>query len=251
MKNEKETMENSLYAMAPLANNHISVDCVVIGFDGQQLKVLLIRRTDGSGDKMLHDMKLPGSLIYQDEDLDEAAKRVLFELTGLKNMTLTQFKAYGSKDRTKNPEDVCWLERSMQAKINRIVTIAYLSFVKINRTLNGQQEGRQNCWVNVSEVGPLAFDHNRIICEAMDYIRHYVETNPASLFDLLPRKFTASQFHALYECVYEKKIDVRNFYKKMALMKYVLPLEERQQGVAHRTARYFCFDKTIYNKVRR
>ena len=81
----------------PLANNHISVDCVVIGFDGEQLKVLLIKRAGEEEGEIFHDMKLPGSLIYMDEDLDEAAKRVLNELTGLKNVNLMQFKAFGSK----------------------------------------------------------------------------------------------------------------------------------------------------------
>ena len=88
----------------PLANNHISVDCVVFGFDGEQLKVLLVKRMGEESGEIFHDMKLPGSLIYQDEDLDGAAKRVLNELTGLKSVRLTQFKAFGSKDRTKNPK---------------------------------------------------------------------------------------------------------------------------------------------------
>ena len=96
----------------PLANNHISVDCVVIGFDGEQLKVLLIKRAGEEEGEIFHDMKLPGSLIYMDEDLDEAAKRVLNELTGLKNVNLMQFKAFGSKNRTKDPRDVHWLERA-------------------------------------------------------------------------------------------------------------------------------------------
>lgn len=88
----------------PLANNHISVDCVVIGFDGEQLKVLLINRIGEENGKVYRDMKLPGSLIYMDEDLDEAAQRVLFELTGIRNVNLMQFKAFGSKNRTSNPK---------------------------------------------------------------------------------------------------------------------------------------------------
>ena len=78
-------MQNMEHNM-PLANNHISVDCVVIGFDGEQLKVLLIKRAGEEEGEIFHDMKLPGSLIYMDEDLDEAAQRVLNELTGLKNV---------------------------------------------------------------------------------------------------------------------------------------------------------------------
>ena len=235
----------------PLANKHISVDWVVIGFDGEQLKVLLIRRMGEEQGEVFHDMKLPGSLIYMDEDLDEAAARVLNELTGLKNVRLVQFKAFGSKDRTKNPKDVHWLERAMQSKVERIVTIAYLSLVKIDRALNRGLDDYQACWVTLQDIGDLAFDHNLIIKEAMAYIRQYIDANPAALFDLLPRKFTASQLRTLYELVYGKAVDVRNFHKKIALMEYVIPLEERQQGVAHRAARFYRFDKKIYNKTRR
>ena len=232
----------------PLANNHISVDCVVIGFDGEQLKVLLINRTDEVEGKTYHDMKLPGSLIYMDEDLDEAAQRVLFELTGVKNIDLMQFKAFGSKNRTKNDKDVRWLERAMQSKVERIVTIAYLSMVKIVPSMDKSLEAHQACWVPLHEMKELAFDHNLIIKEALKYIRQIIETNPAVLFTLLPKKFTASQLRVLFELIYDKPIDVRNFHKKMAVWSFIVPLEERQTGVAHLAARYYKFDRKIYNK---
>ena len=113
-----------------------------------------------------------------------------------------QFKAFGSKNRTSNPKDVRWLERAMQSRVERIVTIAYLSMVKIDRTLDKNLDEHQACWIALKEVKTLAFDHNLII-------------------------------------------------KKIAMMEYVVPLEEKQQGVAHRAARYYKFDKKIYNKVRR
>ena len=220
----------------PLANNHISVDCVVIGFDGEQLKVLLIKRVGEEQGEIFHDMKLPGSLIYMDEDLD---------------VNLMQFKAFGSKNRTKDPKDIHWLERAMQSRVERIVTIAYLSLVKIDRALSRNLADFEAYWVALQDIKALAFDHNLIIKEALVYIRQYVEINPSALFDLLPRKFTASQLRTLYELIYSKPIDVRNFHKKIAMMEYVVPLEEKQQGVAHRAARYYRFDKKIYNKVRR
>ena len=94
-----------------MANNHISVDCVVIGFDGEQLKVLLIKRAGEEEGEIFHDMKLPGSLIYMDEDLDEAAKRVLNEFDGSEERQSDAIQAFGSKNRTKDPRDVHWLER--------------------------------------------------------------------------------------------------------------------------------------------
>ena len=220
----------------PLANNHISVDCVIVGFDGERLRVLLRRIGEDSGE-VFHDMKLPGSLIYMDEDLDGAAMRVLNEMTGFKNVNLMQFKAFGSKGRTKNPKDVRWLERAEKAKVERIVTIAYLSLVKIDRALNKNLNNFQAEWVPLDEVKDLAFDHNLIIDEAMKFIRQYVEFNPSCLFDLLPRKFTALQLRVLYEVLFGKE--------------YVIPMDEFQQGVSHRAARYYRFDKKIYNKTRR
>lgn len=236
--------------MAPLANNHISIDCVVFGFDGAHLRVLLVKRsgTDAAGE--YNDMKLPGSLIYQDEDLDEAANRVLFELTGIKDLPLTQFKAFGSKDRTRNPRDVHWLERAQQAKVERIVTIAYFSLVKLDRALERIAEKHNAEWVPVDRIGQLAFDHNHIIAIAREAIRREVDNNRSLLFDLLPKKFTASQLRLLTEIIYEKALDVRNFHKKISQMPYVVPLEEREQGVAHRAARYYKFDRKVYSTSR-
>ena len=101
------------------------------------------------------------------------------------------------------------------------------------------------------DIKALAFDHNLIIKEAITYVRQYVEFNPSSLFDLLPRKLTASQLRALYELVYDKQYDVRNFHKKIALMEYVVHLEEKQQSFDHRAARFYRYDTKIYNKIRR
>jgi len=92
-----------------MINPHVSVDCVVLGFDGEHLKVLLVKQTGHEESGYYNNMKLPGSLIYNDEDLDEAAQRVLYELTGLNELHLIQFRAFGSKNRTNNPKDIkCW-----------------------------------------------------------------------------------------------------------------------------------------------
>ncbi|BEG99253.1 NUDIX hydrolase [Bacteroides sedimenti] len=234
-----------------LVNPHVSVDCVVLGFDGKQLKVLLVKQIGQETADVYTDLKLPGSLIYNDEDLDEAAQRVLYELTGIKNVDLLQFRAFGSKNRTHNPKDVRWLERfhQLKSKIERIVTIAYLSMVKIDGKMEQLSDKYQACWMEVKQLKVLAFDHNQIIAEAITYIRQYVEMNPSILFDLLPRKFTASELRVLYELVYDKTFDVRNFHKKITMMEYVVPLDEYQSGVPHRAARYYKFDRKIYNKI--
>ena len=114
---------------------HVSVDCVVVGFDGEQFRVLLVRQVGKQTDGQFNDWKLPGSPIYVDEDLDDAAKRVLTELTGLKNIRMNQFKAYGSKERTADPRDVTWPEHFhllKEGRVGRIVSVAYLALVRIN-----------------------------------------------------------------------------------------------------------------------
>ena len=116
-------------------NPYVSIDCVVFGFDGKDLKVLLIKRHIEENTGEYNDKKLPGSIIYMDEDLDDAASRVLAELTGLKNITLSQFQSFGNPKRTSNPRDILWLERTMKTKIERIVTVGYVALIKINRKI--------------------------------------------------------------------------------------------------------------------
>lgn len=236
--------------MASLANNHISVDCVVLGYDGENLNVLLIKRnyTDEDGEVYM-DYKLPGSIIYQDEDLDDAASRVLRELTGVSDVSLTQFKAFGSKDRTSNTRDRDWLEKE-QTKVQRIVTIAYFSLVKLDKTLEKTVYADAAEWRKLNEIGKLAFDHNYIIEEALRAIRRETDNNRALIFELLPKKFTASQLRMLMQLLSGKQLDVRNFHKKISQLSYIVPLEERQQGVAHRAARFYRFDKKAYSGTR-
>lgn len=234
-----------------LINPHVSVDCVLIGFNGEDIKVLLVKQLGKDKNDEYNNMKLPGSLIYDDEDLDEAAQRVLFELTGLENVDLLQFRAFGSKNRTSNPKDVNWLERfhRLNTKVDRIVTVAYMSMVKIDKKRMQLSDKYEACWVDVKDIKELAFDHNQIIKEAFAFVRQYVDLNPSVLFDLLPRKFTAAQLRVLYELVYGKVFDVRNFHKKISMMEYVVQLDEKQKGVPHRAARYYKFDRKVYNKL--
>lgn len=223
---------------------HVSIDCVVFGFDGSELNILLIEK-EGTA-----DLKLPGSLIYQQEDTDSAAQRVLCELTGIRRMSLKQFKCFSSPDRTMNPRDVVWLEQTYGHPVGRLITIAYLSLCKINRTLSAAAHSSGARWCPVSTIPPMPFDHNRIVEESLREIRQWVETDPAMLFELLPSKFTLSELRGLYEAIYRKRFDIRNFCKKVARMPYVVRLDEKQADVAHRAAHYYKFDRIAYNQTR-
>ena len=119
---------------------YVSIDCVIFGFDGEELKILLIERNISNAEKGLSDKKLPGSIIFEDEDLDDAAYRILNDLTGLKNIYLTQFRSFGDPERANKPRDKQWLERTTQLKIGRLVTVAYVALIKINRRIIFQSE---------------------------------------------------------------------------------------------------------------
>lgn len=252
----------------PAFNPYVSVDCVLFGYDGERLMVLLVRQSEASSSPQqdpapqapcLADetapstLKLPGSIIYKEEDLDEAAQRVLYELTGLKNIPLHQFHAFGDKNRTSNPRDVRWLRRfhGLDASFERIVTVAYFALLKINRRIAPLSSDYEACWMSLDGLGFLAFDHNRIIESAREYLYRHAETNPDILFNILPRKFTAAELRRLFEVFYGQTYDVRNFHKKMARMPYVCPLDEREKGVPHRAARYYRFDRVCYNQFRK
>ncbi|WP_280747745.1 NUDIX domain-containing protein [Parabacteroides sp. PF5-9] len=229
--------------------SHVSVDCVLLGISEDQLSVLLVERSDVDGNKI--GFKLPGSLIYDTETLDEAAYRVLNETTGLKRISLKQFRCFGSPSRTKNKDDLQWLENALKLnKVSRIVTVAYLALCKNTRKFNPSYKYDEAQWFKVDQIPHLPFDHKEIIEAAVQEMRAWMEKEPAIVFDYLPSKFTAFQLRRTYEIIYNKEMDVRNFHKKMNSLEYVVPTDDIQDGVAHRAARYYRFDKVKYNKQR-
>ena len=222
-------------------NPHVSVDCVVFGFDGKDLNVLLIERHIQENNDEYSDKKLPGSIIYMDEDLDEAASRVLTELTGLKNIPLSQFHSFGDPCRSQNPRDVFWLEKTTHTKIERIVTVGYVALIKINRKITFDAEDKSANWHPVGNIENihLAFDHLLIIQKGLEYIKHWFGIEPKLMFKLLPRKFTLSQLRLLYDAVHQTKSDVRNFQKKAMQWKHLVLLDEFEKNVPHRAGRLY------------
>lgn len=226
-------------------NPYVSIDCVVFGFDGKNLKVLLIKRHIDENTGEYNDVKLPGSIIYMDEDLDEAATRVLAELTGLKNIPLSQFYSFGNPLRTSNPRDILWLERTMKTKIERIVTIGYVALIKINRKITLNSKNTSAEWYDVDEVQNmnLAMDHNLIVQKGLDHIKHWLTVEPHLMFKLLPHKFTLSQLRLLYDEINRTKSDVRNFQKKINQWHSLVVLDEFEKGVPHRAGRLYKYQK--------
>jgi len=226
-------------------NPYVSIDCVLLGFDGEQLNVLVVRQSCRNGEESTGNYKLPGSLINMDENLDDAAQRVLRQLTGLNKVGMKQFHAFGGAQRVANPNDVSWLERfhNLDHHIERIVTIAYLSLIRIDRKMQALEEGFEAQWMPIGQLPNLAFDHSEIVNEAVDEVRRMVSLDHKMLFKLLPHKFTAAQLRVAMETISGKMLDVKNFHKKLASMPCVVALDEKEEGVGHRAARYYRYHK--------
>lgn len=232
--------------MSQKLNPHVSVDCVIFGFDELSLKVLLMDRNLGHESEHVapDSLKLPGSMVFDDEDVDTAASRVLNELTGLENIYLQQFHVFGSPNRLKKRDDLEWLQSQTKMKINRVVTVAYYSLIKLHKTM--PCEGKV-IWCDVNNVPELAFDHRDIVMKGLQIIRKELHNEPIA-FELLPKKFTIRQLQTLYEIILGKKLDSRNFRKSISKWKYLIQVEEKEKNVAHKPAYFFKFDKKIYMK---
>lgn len=226
----------------------ISVDCVVFGFDGNRLKVLLVQRNDYESEEELegyNNRKLPGSIILPNEDLDSAAYRILEEYTGLTNIYLQQFKAFGNPQRSSFADEP-WMEKVKRLNISRLVTVGYVALIKINSRVKQQSSQKgQIVWLNIEDYrhDHLAFDHKEIITAALENIRQTLRFEPHLMFELLPKKFTMTQLRSLHDMIYQKKSDVRNFQKRMMQLEGISALAETEVGVPHRAARYFTYTK--------
>lgn len=207
-----------------------SVDNVIFGFDGSELKILLIHR---GAAPFKGKWALPGDLVYPNEDLDTAAERVLEQLTGLRDVYLEQVKAFGAVNR--HP-------------LGRVITIAYFSLIKISDYVVTPASFAQSAsWHSVSEVGELAFDHKEILDTCLKRLKLKVRMAPVG-FELLPPKFTLTELQQLYEAILSEKLDKRNFRKKILSMNLLLDLNQLQEGVAHRPAKLYQFDQKNYDQ---
>lgn len=230
---------------------NISVDCVIFGFDFEKLNVILVKRnlTDPkTNEELISDFTLTGNHVYIDEPLIDAARRVLYDLTGFHDIFLEQFYAAGDPDRLKRPKDQLWLARGGKNLADRVISTCFFSLLNCNEVEIIQNE-RDVGWYPVTEVSNMGFDHAEILKYALKSLRLKLQNEPIG-FEMLPEKFTLTQLQKLYEVVFGVEFDKRNFRKKVAKMKYLIQLDEKQKGVSHKPARYYMFDKEIYERSR-
>ncbi|MFN5181502.1 MAG: NUDIX hydrolase [Bacteroidota bacterium] len=208
-----------------------SVDSVVFGFDQGDLKVLLIYR---GAEPYQGTWALPGDLVRLDEDLDESARRVLKDLTGLSDVYMEQIHTFGKVDR--HP-------------LGRVITVAYLSLVRISDyKINPSSWAKDAQWHSINNIPKLPFDHSEILNFAKNKLKERVRNQPIG-FELLPPQFTLTELQHLYESVLETNLDKRNFRKKLNSMDLLVDSGVSQNAVAHRPAKLYRFDRKRYHSL--
>jgi 8-oxo-dGTP diphosphatase len=208
----------------------LTVDCVVFGLDDAELKVMLIQRGQAPFEGK---WALPGGFVRVDETLEEAARRELEEETGLSKLFLEQLYTFGAVER--DPRE-------------RVVSVAYYALVKMSdHTVRAASDARDAAWFAVDDLPSLAFDHADIVQMALERLRAKLRYQPVG-FELLPKKFTLSALQHLYEVVLERKLDKRNFRKRVLAMDLLIETDEVEQDVAHRAARLYRFDERKYRR---
>jgi 8-oxo-dGTP diphosphatase len=211
----------------------VSVDCVIFGYDENHLHVLLL---ESDMPPFEGKYSLVGDLVTPLENLDESAKRVLLQRTGLKDVFLEQVRTFSDVDR--HP-------------LGRVITTAYYSLVKLNDPLFAiEVENPKLKWHKVSDVKELAFDHDMILEKCLSQLRYRLRDKPIG-FKLLPKKFSLKQLQNLYEKVLDFELDKRNFRRKLKSLDLLVDLDENQSDVNHRPAKLYSFDHEKYEKKKK
>ena len=211
------------------ARIYVAVDCIIFGFLDNQLKILLLTRDFEPG---LGKSSLIGGFVKEDESLDDAAARILYDLTGLENVFLEQLYSHGEIDR--DPGE-------------RVISISYFALLKVQDLDHDHVEKHGARWCNVGECEELIFDHSDMVERALSRLRRRAKNQPIG-FELLPRKFTIPQLQMLYEAIYQKKLDNRNFRKKLLAMDVLEKLEIKDKSTSKKGAFLYRFDRKRYNK---
>ncbi|RMG85376.1 MAG: NUDIX hydrolase [Bacteroidetes bacterium] len=206
----------------------VTVDCVIFGLDeSHKLKVLLIQRAK---DPYKDFWALPGGFVDMDEDLEAAALRELEEETGVKDVFIEQLYTFGRPGR--DPR-------------GRVITVAYYALINLTEhPVKANSDARNVKWFEIDKLPPLAFDHQEILEMAINRLRAKVRYQPVG-FELLPEVFTLPDLQHLYETILDTQLNKRNFRTRILKMD-ILKEVGRQQGVAHRPARLYAFDKEKY-----
>jgi ADP-ribose pyrophosphatase YjhB (NUDIX family) len=210
----------------------VAVDSIIFGFDedDRELKLLVLKR---KFEPAKGEWSLMGGFIEKDESLDDAARRIVLQLTGLDNVYMEQLYAFGEPDRDPG---------------GRIISVAYFSLIRINE--HDRERVKQNgaYWISLSKLPKLIFDHSEMVSKALRKLRIRARTQPIG-FELLPEKFTIPQLQGLYEAIYQQPFDKRNFRRKILSMGLLEKLDEKEKETSKKGAFYYQFNQQEYEEL--
>lgn len=209
---------------------YVATDCIIFGFEDGKIKLLVFKRRV---EPLQGKWSLIGSFVNIDEDVQEAAKRVLAEITGLKDVYMEELRVYGKADR--DPGFRC-------------ISVGQYALIRINDYDKKLVEKHGAHWYDITELPDLVLDHNQMVTDAMERLKQKTRYQPIG-FELLPKKFTIPQLQQLYEAIYQKELDARNFRKKVLSHNLLIKLEEKDKTTSKRGAFLYKFDHKTYKKL--
>jgi ADP-ribose pyrophosphatase YjhB (NUDIX family) len=218
----------------PSSSKHlVAVDCIIFGYDilEKEIKLLLFKRIV---EPAKGKWSLAGGFVEPNESLDDAASRILRKLTGLESVYMKQSFAYGETDR--DPGD-------------RVISVAYFALITIRDINKELAEQNGVSWRSLSKLPDLIFDHPLMVTRALTELQNQIKIRPVG-FELLPEKFTLVQLQDLYEAIYQRKIDKRNYRKKILSMGILEKLDEKERETSKKGAFYYKFNEGTYKRLR-
>jgi len=210
----------------------VAVDSIIFGFNEneRELKLLILKR---KFEPARGNWSLMGGFVKPHESLDDAAKRIVNQLTGLDNVYMEQLYTFGEPKRDPG---------------GRIISVAYFSLIKINEYDKNLVKQHDAYWISLSELPELIFDHSEMVEKALRKLRIRAQTQPIG-FELLPEKFTIPQLQGLYEAIYQTAFDKRNFRRKLLAMGLLEKLDEKEKETSKKGAFYYRFKKQKYEEL--
>ena len=224
---EERSLNHNTYRGSPIL---VAVDCIIFGFDKESLKLLLFKR---KVEPFKGKWSLIGSFVEAEEGIDQATTRILEESTGLKGIFMQELGSYGHPKRDPG---------------GRVIAIAFYALVQLNGNLHHPSDQFEAEWFEVNEVPDLILDHNIMVKDALNQLRENAKHYPIG-FELLPKKFTIPQLQLLYEAIYQKDLDRRNFSKKINAMNILHKLNEKDKSTSKKGAFLYQFDQEKYEKL--
>ena len=227
---------------------HISVDCIIFGFHNNELKVLLVKA------RYAGKWALPGGFILKEEHMDQAAQRILKQRTGLDEIYLQQFHAFSDPERSTKKINQQFLKNvgiksEKSWMFERFITVGYYALVDFTKVTPVPDIISDACeWFSIFAIPEMILDHRHIFDEALQNLRLQLNFHPVG-FNLLSKKFTMPELQKLYETIFGKYLDRRNFQRKIIATGILKRLDETKKGVAHKAPFYYKFDLLKYSKA--